>query len=125
MCVSLEMQQLGTHRLENLRQPRQIRQVEDDPGGDTEGLLEGIQVVKQTGVKLSPLKISLQVDECEIPMEIDIGASMSIISEDTYMKFDLRTRKLAENQMLSYRAIPKNPYQWWVHGNGQTLLGKN
>ena len=50
------------------------------PGGDTEDSLEGIQVVKQTGGKLPPLKISLQVDECEIPMEINIGASMSIIS---------------------------------------------
>ena len=52
----------------------------------TEDSLEGIQVVKQTGGKLPPLKISLQVDECEIPMEINIGASMSIISEDTYRK---------------------------------------
>ena len=62
--------------------------MEDDPGGDTEDSLEGIQVVKQTGGKLPPLKISLQVhvDECEIPMEINIGASMSIISEDTYRK---------------------------------------
>ena len=68
------------------RQLRQIRQVEDDPGGDTEDSLEGIQVVKQIGGKLPPLKISLQVDECEIPMEINIGASMSIISEDTYRK---------------------------------------
>ena len=54
--------------------------------GDTEDSLEGIQVIKQTGAKLLPLKISLQVDECEIPMEVDIGASMSIISEDTYRK---------------------------------------
>ena len=69
-----------------MRQLRQIRQVEDDPGGDTEDSLEGIQVVKQTGGKLPPLKISLQVDECEIPMEINIGASMSIISEDTFRK---------------------------------------
>ena len=67
-----------TRRLENPRQLRQIRQVEDDPGGDTEDSLEGIQVVKQIGGKLPPLKISLQVDECEISMEINIR--MSIIS---------------------------------------------
>ena len=84
--MSLGKQQSGTHRLENPRQLRQIRQVEDDPGGGTEDSLEGIQVVKQTGDKLPLLKISLQVDECEIPMEINIGASMSIISEDTYRK---------------------------------------
>ena len=70
MCASLGKQQLVTRRSENPRQLRQIRQVEDDPGGDTEDSLEGIQVVKQTGGKLPPLKISLQVDECEIPMEI-------------------------------------------------------
>ena len=86
MCVSLGKQQSGARRSENPRQPRQIRQVEDDPWGDTEDSLEGIQVVKQTGGELPPLKISLQVDECEIPMGIDIGASMSIISEDTYRK---------------------------------------
>ena len=88
--MSLGKQQSGTRRSENPRRLRQIRQVEDDPGGDTGGdtgdSLEGIQVVKQTGGKLPPLKISLQVDECEIPMEINIGASMSIISVDTYRK---------------------------------------
>ena len=44
-----------------IKNPRQPRQVEDDPGGDTEDSLEVIQVVKQTGGKLPPLKISLQV----------------------------------------------------------------
>ena len=68
--------------------------MEDDSGGDTEDSLEDIQVVKQAGVrKLPPLKISLQVDEGEIPMEIDTGASMSIMSEDTYRKI-WPTRKL-------------------------------
>ena len=65
MCVSLGKQQSGTRRSENPRRLRQIRQVEDDPGGNTEDSLEGIQVVKQTGGKFPPLKISLQVDECE------------------------------------------------------------
>ena len=83
MCVSLGKQQSGTRRSENPRRLRQIRHVEDDPRGDTEDSLEGIQVVRG---KLPPLKISLQVDECEIPMEINIGASMSIISEDIYRK---------------------------------------
>ena len=77
---------VGDSKIRNPRLLRQIRQVEDDPGGDTEDSLEGIQVVKQTGGKLPPLKISLQVDECEIPMEINIGASISVISEGTYRK---------------------------------------
>ena len=82
--------------------------MEDDPGGDTEDSLEGIQVVKQTGGKLPPLKISLQVDECEIPLGINIGASMSIISQDTYRKFDLCTRKLEESnvKLQSYSKKP-------------------
>ena len=77
---------VGDSKIRNPRRLRQIRQMEDDPGGDTEDSLEGIQVAKQTGSKLPPLKISLQVDECEIPMEINIGASMYIISEETYRK---------------------------------------
>ena len=44
------------------------------------------KLLNRQGVSCHSLKISLQVDECEIPMEIDIGASMSIISEDTYRK---------------------------------------
>ena len=124
MCVSLGKQQSGTRRSENLRRLRQIRQVEDDSGGDTEDSLEGIQVVKQTGGKLPPLKISLQVDECEIPMEIDIGASMSIISEDTYRKFDLHTRKLEELN-VKLQTYSKKPLPMAGARNGQTLLGKN
>ena len=54
---------VGDSKIRKLRQLRQIRQVENDPGGNTEDSLEGIQVVKQTGGKLPPLKISLQVDE--------------------------------------------------------------
>ena len=58
-------------------------------GGDTEDSLEDIQVVKQAGDKLPPLKISLQVDECEIPMEIDTGASMPIYNVRGYLQENL------------------------------------
>ena len=68
--------------------------MEDDPGGDSEDSLEEVQAVNQSGGgKLPPLKVCLQVDECEIPMEIDTGASISIMSEDTYRKI-WPTRKL-------------------------------
>ena len=117
--------------------------MEDDPGGDSEDSLEDIQVVKQAGGKLPPLKVSLQVDECEIPMEIDTGASMTIMSEDTYRKI-WPTRKLevsnvklqtyskeplpvvgARDVQVQYEGQSATLRLVVVKGNGPTLLGRN
>ena len=85
--LELDVWETNTVGDSKIRKPEAAEtKVEDDPGGYTEDSLEGIHIFKQTGGKFPPLKISLQVDECKIPMEIDIGASMSIISEDTYRK---------------------------------------
>ena len=49
----------GAQRLPNQRQSRPIRQVENEPGGESEDSLEDIQVVKQIGGKMPPLKVCL------------------------------------------------------------------
>ena len=95
------------------------------------------------GGKLPPLKVCLQVDECEIPMEIDTGASMSIMSEDTYRKI-WPTRKLevsnvklqtyskeplpvvgAQNVQVYYEGQSASLPLIVVKGDGPTLLGRN
>ena len=144
MCKSPRTPQPGTQRSQNQRHLRQIRQVEDDPGGDSEDSLEEVQAVNQSGGgKLPPLKVCLQVDECEIPMEIDTGASMSIMSEDTYRKI-WPTRKLevsnvklqtyskeplpvvgAQNVQVYYEGQSASLPLIVVKGDGPTLLGRN
>ena len=47
--------------------------MENEPGGDSEDSLEDVQIQQQIGGKLSPLKVTVQVDECKILMEIDVG----------------------------------------------------
>ena len=144
MCKSPRTPQPGTPRSQNQRHLRQIRQVEDDPGGDSEDSLEEVQAVNQSGGgKLPPLKVCLQVDECEIPMEIDTGASMSIMSEDTYRKI-WPTRKLevsnvklqtyskeplpvvgAQSVQVYYEGQSASLPLIVVKGDGPTLLGRN
>ena len=39
-----------------------------------------------SGVSVKPLKIAVRVDNADLDMEVDTGASVSIISEDTYSR---------------------------------------
>ena len=55
-------------------------------------------MLKQSGSKLPPLRVSLQVDDCKISMQIDTGASVSIMSEDTYRKIWPK-KKLVESSV--------------------------
>ena len=75
VCRSSGTSQPGTRRPQNQRQLRPICQVENEPGGDSEDSLEDVQVLQQIGGKLPPSKVTVQVDDCKIPMEIDTGAS--------------------------------------------------
>ena len=133
----------GAQRLPNQRQSRPIRQVENEPGGESEDSLEDIQVVKQIGGKMPPLKVCLQVDECEIPMEIDTGASMSIMSETTYRKlWPTRELEVSDVKLQTYSKEPipvvgaRKVQVYYegqtatlplivVEGDGPTLLGRN
>ena len=46
-----------------------------------------------TGTSIKPLKVIVRVDNRELPMEVDIGASLSIISEETYSRMWLEEKK--------------------------------
>ena len=37
-----------------------------------------------TGTLIKPLKVIVRVDNMELEMEVDTGASLSIVSKDTY-----------------------------------------
>ena len=39
-----------------------------------------------TGMSVKPLKVTLSVDNVDLDMEVDTGASVSIISEETYSR---------------------------------------
>ncbi|CAC5370680.1 unnamed protein product [Mytilus coruscus] len=43
-------------------------------------------------------KVQINVNECEIAMEIDTGASVSIMSEDTYKEYKLKFRADSSNR---------------------------
>ena len=99
--------------------------------------------MKQSGGKLPPLKVCVQLDECNIPMEIDTGASMSIMSEDTYRKIWPAKKLEVSNVKLQTYSKEPSPvvdaryvqvqYEGQsatlplivVKGNGPTLLGRN
>ena len=99
--------------------------------------------MKQPGGKLPPLKVTLQLDECQIPMEIDTWASMSIMSEDTYRKIwpkkKLAVSKVrlqtyskeplpvvgAREVLVQYEGQSATLPLIVVKGNGPTLLGRN
>ena len=100
-------------------------------------------MLKQTGSKLPPLRVSLQLDDRKITMEVDTGASVSIMSEDTYRKIWPK-KKLVESsvklQTYSKEPLPvvgaRDVFVQYegqsatlplivVKGNGPTLLGRN
>ena len=100
-------------------------------------------MLKQTGSKLPPLRVSLQLDDCKITMEVDTGTSVSIMSEDTYRKIWPK-KKLVESsgklQTYSKEPLPvvgaRDVFVQYegqsatlplivVKGNGPMLLGRN
>ena len=117
--------------------------MEDDTSGESSDSLGDVLALKQTGSKLPPLRVSLQLDDCKITMETDTGASVSIMSEDTYRKIWPK-KKLVESS-VKLQTYSKEPspvvgaqdvfvqYEGQsatlplivVKGNGPTLLGRN
>ena len=142
MCKSSGTTQPGTRQSKNQGQSKSIRQVGNESGGDSEDSLEGIQALKQLGGKMPPLKVWVQVDECKIPMEIDTGASLSIMSEVTYRKiWPTRELEVSDVKLQTYSKEPlpvvgaRNVQVYYegqkatlplvvVKGDGPTLLGR-
>ena len=61
-----------------------VRQVTDE---DTEeNPIEPLQAVKCTGNQVPPLKVRVSIDKCILSVEIDTGASRSVMSETQFKK---------------------------------------
>ena len=55
----------------------------------------------------SPPKVDLQLDDCSVSMEVDTGASISLISETTYKKlWPKRTLSASEVKLCTYSQEP-------------------
>jgi len=124
------------------KQKKPIRQV-DNAEEDSDDSLTSIDAVKQIGGKVPPLKVHVQIDECDVPMEIDTGASVSIMSEGTHQNIwpskelgvsDIKLQTYSKEPLpvVGMRDVCVN-YEGQrvklplvvVKGNGPTLLGRN
>jgi len=57
--------------------------------------------------KVPPLQVTLRLDECDVPMELDTGASMSLISEETWEKlWPGRVLSKTKFQLCTYSEEP-------------------
>ena len=76
----------GRSKKNNLRQIRQVDEesdsCSDDSVQDTQELIKTVEQ-RQKGPS-PPIKVHVEVDKVSIPMEVDTGASVAIISENTY-----------------------------------------
>ena len=112
-------------RSKHRRGAQSVRQV----GGETEAESEmdseeTLCVVKLPRGHLPPLKVQVLVDDCRIPMEIDTGASRSIMSESKFRK--IWPKKKLEPVKVKLQTYSKEPLPvvggvWvWVDYEGQT-----
>ena len=75
--------------------------------------IEPLQAVKCTGKQVPPLKVRLSIDKCNLPVEIDTGASRSVMSEAQFKK--LWPDRTPEPTSLRLQKYSKEPL---------TVLGK-
>ena len=56
------------------------------------------------GVSVTPLKVTVRVDNADLDMKVDTGVSVSIISEDTYSRLwpDGQQPSLQESTIILY-----------------------
>ncbi len=105
--------------------------------------IQMISVVKQGGVRQPPIKVQVGVDECVVTMEVDTGASMTIMSETCYHKlWPGRSLSPSSVRLQNYSKEPipvvgmttcQVCYEGQtaglpliiVKGNGPTLFGRN
>ena len=119
-----------------------VQQV-DESDIDSDDSIQPILTVNQRQGGLPPIKVLVEVDGCSIPMEVDTGASVSIMSEIMYHK--LWPRRSLGTSLIRLQTYSKEPiavvgstevqvaYEGQiaklplvvVKGEGPTLLGRN
>ena len=67
------------------RAPSQpVRRVGDDSEDDSDDSSQPVMTVRGPGNSLPPIKVHVVVDDCSMPMEVDTGASVRLISETLF-----------------------------------------
>ena len=120
-----------------------VQRIGDDFDDDSDDTLQPVLTVKGTGGSLPPIKVHVLVDNCSVPMEVDTGASVTLISESTF--FQLWPGRGLSETSVRLQTYSKEPlvvmgttevdvsYQGQsatlplvvVKGQGPTLLGRN
>ena len=64
-----------------------VWQVDEESEDDSDNSMQPIYTLEQGwDTQLLPIKVHLELDHCSVPMEVDIGASVSIMPETLYCK---------------------------------------
>ena len=132
----------GTQSRRPISQP--IRQVGEESEDDSDNSMRPIYTLEQgRDTRLPPIKVHVVLDHCSVPMEVDTGASVSIMPENLYRQL-WPTRGLKETT-IRLQTYSKQPtavvgvtdvqidYEGQtatlplviVKGEGPTLLGRN
>ena len=65
---------------------RSVRQVGEESDTDVEDSLQPILTVQQRSDRTPPIQVHVEIDKCTVPMEVDTGASVSLMGEALYYK---------------------------------------
>lgn len=132
----------GTQSKRPTSQP--VRQVGEESEDDSDDSLRPIYTLEQErDTRLPPIKVQVVLDHCSVPMEVDTGASVSIMPETLYRQ--LWPRRGLKETTIRLQTYSKEPiavvgvtdvqvaYEGQtatlplvvVKGGGPTLLGRN
>ena len=132
----------GTQSKRPTSQP--VRQVGEESEDDSDDSLRPIYTLEQErDTRLPPIKVQVILDHCSVPMEVDTGASVSIMPETLYRQ--LWPRRGLKETTIRLQTYSKEPiavvgvtdvqvaYEGQtatlplvvVKGGGPTLLGRN
>ena len=136
VCRRGKQQGSGPKKTPRLQQVCRVEEEEDED-------LPMLNFVSQRDCVLPPLKVRIQVDDCRITMEVDTGASLSLMAETTFRRlWPSRNLNPTEVRLCTYskQTIPvlgsvevDVAYQGQttqlplvvVKGGGPTLMGRN
>ena len=121
-----------------------VRQVDEESEDDSDDSMQHVYTLEQErDARLPPIKVHMELDHCSVPMEVDTGASVSIMPETLYHK--LWPRRGLKETTIRLQTYSKEPipvvgatqvhvaYEGQtatlplvvVKGKGPTLLGRN
>ena len=142
VCRSAPPSSQGSQSKRPTSQP--VRQVGEETEDDSDDSMQHVYTLEQErDARLPPIKVHVEINNCSVPMEVDTGASVSIMSETLYHK--LWPRRGLKETTIRLQTYSKEPipvvgatqvcvgYEGQtatlplvvVKGQGPTLLGRN